>query len=94
MATNKQLIPGEELLKGRTDEELREWVRNYLAERAPQSGCDACRFENVFAEFNEPLCSLPDISKEDFALGVAGVNCSRFQPRKRVDVFSESEIQP
>ena len=82
MATNRELIPVEDLLKGRTDDELRKWARNYLAEAEPIGGCDACRFENVFGDFSEPLCTIPDISPEDFDLWVSGINCSRFQPRE------------
>ncbi|MBI1926654.1 hypothetical protein HYR99_20735 [Candidatus Poribacteria bacterium] len=79
MAANNQLIPVEDLLKGRTDEELRAWVRAYLAAAEPIGGCDACRFEDPFSE---ELCTIPDISPEDFNLGVSGINCSRFQPRE------------
>ena len=79
MATNKQLISVEELSSQRTPEEWRAWTRAYLESVGERAGCDVCRFENIFVD--EPLCSLPDISKEDFNLGVSGVNCSRFQPR-------------
>jgi hypothetical protein len=79
MATDKQLIPVEDLLKGRTDEELRAWARAYLAAAEPIGGCDACRFEDPFSD---RLCTIPDISLEDFDLGVSGINCSRFQPRE------------
>ncbi|MBI1926652.1 hypothetical protein HYR99_20725 [Candidatus Poribacteria bacterium] len=79
MATDKQLIPTDGFLKGWTDEELREWVRAYLADAEPIGGCDACRFEDPFSE---ELCTIPDISPEDFNLGVSGINCSRFQPRE------------
>ncbi len=79
MATNKQLIPVEDLLKGRTDEELHAWVKAYLAEAEPRSGCDACCFEDPFSD---RLCTIPNISAEDFNLGVSGINCSRFQPRE------------
>ena len=82
MATNKELIPVENLLKNRTTEELRAWVRDYLANGEERGGCDVCQFENVLGGFSEPLCTLPDISKEDFNLGVSGINCSRFQPRQ------------
>jgi hypothetical protein len=84
MATRKPLIPPEELPRGRTPAEWQAWTRAYLASAGERGGCDVCRFENIFGDLSEPLCTLPDISKEDFALGVAGVNCSRFQPRKRV----------
>jgi hypothetical protein len=77
MATNKPLISVEELLKSRTPEEWRARARAYFAE--PVGGCDACQFEEPFSD---RLCTLPDISKDDFALGVSGINCSRFQPRK------------
>ena len=80
MATNKELISVEDLLSRRTPEEWRASARAYLASVGERAGCDVCRFENIFVD--EPLCSLPDISKEDFNLGVSGVNCSRFQPRE------------
>ena len=79
MVTNKQLIPVEDLLKGRTDEELRARVKAYLADAEPRGGCDACRFEDPFSD---RLCTIPDISAEDFNLGVSGINCSCFQPRE------------
>jgi hypothetical protein len=43
----------------------------------PTGGCNACRFADPL---NDRLCTLPDISAEDFDLGVSGINCSRFAP--------------
>ena len=79
MATNKQLISVEEVLSRRTPEEWRASARAYLAAAEPRGGCDACRFEEPFSD---RLCTIPDISPEDFNLGVSGINCSRFQPRE------------
>ncbi len=79
MATNKQLISVEELLNRQTPEELKARTRAYLADAEPREGCDACRFEYPFSD---RLCTIPDISAEDFALGVSGINRSCFQPRE------------
>jgi hypothetical protein len=76
MAT-KPLISIEELVNRYTAEEWRERIRAHLA--VPRGGCDACRFEDPFSE---RLCTIPDISAEDFDLGVHGINCSRFHPRE------------
>lgn len=43
----------------------------------PVGGCNACRFADPFSD---RLCTILDISAEDFDLGVSGINCSRFQP--------------
>jgi hypothetical protein len=43
----------------------------------PVGGCNACRFADPFSD---RLCTIPDISADDFDLGVSGINCSRFQP--------------
>ncbi len=43
----------------------------------PIGGCNACRFADPFSD---RLCTVPDISAEDFDLGVSGTNCSRFEP--------------
>ena len=40
-------------------------------------GCNGCSFADPFSD---RLCTLPDISAEDFDLGVSGINCSRFVP--------------
>ena len=40
-------------------------------------GCNACRFADPLSD---RLCTIPDISAEDFDLGVSGLNCSRFMP--------------
>jgi hypothetical protein len=76
MATAQPLIDAEQLLRTKTPDEWRAWARAYLSQ--PRGGCDACRFEDPFSE---RLCTVPDISPEDFDLGVHGINCSRFQPR-------------
>ena len=44
-----------------------------------QGGCNACRFAD---SLSDQLCTIPDISPEDFDLGVSGINCSRFQPHE------------
>jgi len=77
MATTETLISPEELVNRYSAEEWRARIRAYLA--VPRGGCDACRFEDPFSE---RLCTVPDISPEDFDLGVHGINCSRFQPRE------------
>jgi len=79
MATNKPLISVEELLNRRTPEEWKARARAYLAVAGPRGGCDVCRFADPFSD---RLCTIPDISPEDFDLGVSGINCSRFQPRE------------
>ena len=76
MATTNQLISVEDLVNRWTPEEWRERIQVYLTQ--PQGGCDACRFEDPFSD---RLCTIPDISAEDFDLGVSGLNCSRFEPR-------------
>ncbi len=73
---SRGLISIEELVNRRTPEELRAWIKAYLAEQ-PNGGCNACRFADPFSE---EICTLPDISASDFDLGVHGMNCSRFQP--------------
>ena len=43
----------------------------------PTGGCNACRFADPLSD---RLCTILDISTEDFDLGVSGINCSRFAP--------------
>ena len=58
-------------------------VEGVLAKRVrtvqaqPTGGCNACRFAEPLSD---RLCTLPDISVEDFDLGVSGLPCSRFVP--------------
>lgn len=47
----------------------------------PTGGCNVCRFADPLSD---RLCTLPDISAEDFDLGVSGINCSRFAPYEAV----------
>src|SRR5437867_4198972 len=90
MVATESLIPAEGLLSHLSDEELRDRVRQLLA--VPRGGCDACRFEDPFSE---RLCTVPDISPEDFDLGVHGINCSRFQPREESsDHAADSRVCP
>jgi hypothetical protein len=52
--------------------------RDLCSLHAPsKGGCNVCRFADPFSD---RLCTLPDISAEDFDLGVSGHNCSRFAP--------------
>jgi hypothetical protein len=85
MAT-RRLITTNDLLNGLTQEDLEAWVRERHQE--PVGGCDACLFEDPFSD---RLCTIPDISAEDFDLGVSGINCSRFQPRRRPKPTTKSE---
>ena len=78
MATTKPLISEDEFLGHFSDDQLRARIREVL--KVPRGGCDACRFEDPFSE---RLCTIPDISAEDFDLGVHGIDCSRFQPREQ-----------
>ena len=84
MATAKPLISREGFLSHLSDEQLRARIRKVL--EVPRGGCDACRFEDPFSE---RLCTIPDISAEDFDLGVHGINCSRFQPRDASSELSD-----
>jgi len=47
----------------------------------PVSGCDACRFSDAYSW---DICTLPDISVEDFQIGIMGENCSRFEPNEHL----------
>ena len=47
----------------------------------PTAGCKACQFADPLSD---RLCTIPDISAEDFDLGVSGINCSRFAPYEAV----------
>ena len=47
----------------------------------PTGGCNACQFADPLSD---RLCTIPDISAEDFDLGVSGINCSRFAPYEAV----------
>ncbi len=47
----------------------------------PTGGCNACRFADPLSD---RLCTILDISTEDFDLGVSGINCSRFAPYEAV----------
>ena len=77
MAATEPLISVEDLVNRWTPEEWKKRIQAYLAQ--PRGGCDACRFEDPFSD---RLCTIPDISAEDFDLGVSGLNCSRFEPRE------------
>jgi hypothetical protein len=77
MATIRGLISASELLAQWSPDELAAHVNDLSS--APSGGCDACRFADPLSD---RLCTVPDISAEDFDLGVSGINCSRFQPRR------------
>jgi hypothetical protein len=69
------LIPVEDLLHRLSADELEARVAALRAH--PTGGCNACRFADPSSD---RLCTILDISAEDFDLGVAGFDCSRFQP--------------
>jgi hypothetical protein len=77
MATTKSLIAIEEVLDRLSPDQWRARAQAWLAQ--PTGGCNACRFADPLSD---RLCTVPDISAEDFDLGVSGINCSRFQPRE------------
>ena len=54
-------------------------ARLHTLQAQPKGGCNACRFADPLSD---RLCTIPDISAEDFDLGVSGINCSRFQPHE------------
>jgi hypothetical protein len=56
-------------------------VRLHAVQAQPTGGCNACRFADPLSD---RLCTIPDISAEDFDLGVSGINCSRFAPYEAV----------
>ena len=56
-------------------------VRLRAVQAQPTGGCNACRFADPLSD---RLCTIPDISAEDFDLGVSGINCSRFAPYEAV----------
>ena len=56
-------------------------VRLRTVQAQPTGGCNACRFADPLSD---RLCTIPDISAEDFDLGVSGINCSRFAPYEAV----------
>ena len=87
MAPNPSLTPEEGLLNHLSDDDLRRRVKKLRAE--PRGGCDACRFADPFSD---RLCTIPDISAEDFDLGVSGFNCSQYQPRQKNP--RTKELQP
>ena len=66
------------------DDVVRRWVANRRLEACLRAlgvqtlgGCNACRFADPLSD---RLCTILDISAEDFDLGVSGINCSRFEP--------------
>jgi len=61
--------------RGMVEGALAKRVRAVQAQ--PAGGCNACRFADPLSD---RLCTLPDISVEDFDLGVSGLPCSRFVP--------------
>ena len=61
------------------ESDLRARLRAVQAQ--PTGGCNACRFADPL---HDRLCTIPDISAEDFDLGVSGINCSRFAPYEAV----------
>jgi hypothetical protein len=61
------------------ESDLRARLRAVQAQ--PTGGCNACRFADPLSD---RLCTIPDISAEDFDLGVSGINCSRFAPYEAV----------
>ena len=78
MERTKSVRAGDDLAQrwcvdGRLDMRLR------TLSAQPAEGCNACRFADPFSD---RLCTVPDISAEDFDLGVSGANCSRFEPYK------------
>lgn len=76
MATARPIVRVEDLLMQLTERELADRVRRLRA--GSTGGCDACRFADPL---DDRLCTVPDISPEDFDLGVSGIDCARFQPR-------------
>ena len=56
-------------------------VRLHAVQAQPTGGCNTCRFADPLSD---RLCTIPDISAEDFDLGVSGINCSRFAPYEAV----------
>jgi len=76
--TTKPVIAVDDLVqRWLTDGDLS--VRLDVLRARPVGGCNACRFADPFSD---RLCTIPDISAEDFDLGVSGINCSRFEPHK------------
>ena len=47
----------------------------------PTGGCNACQFADPLSD---RLCTIPDISAEDFDLCVSGINYSRCAPYEAV----------
>jgi len=56
----------------------------------PTGGCNACRLADPLSD---RLCTLPDISTEDFDLGVSGLPCSRFVPYTAPSTHSTGVVQ-
>ena len=80
MATKKQLEAMDRVIQNFDAKEL--W-NDILSGRfeLPTSGCNACRFSDAFSW---DICTLPNISVEDFQIGIMGENCSRFEPNKHL----------
>jgi hypothetical protein len=76
MMATRRLISVDDLLDQLSSRELQERLDALLAEAS--GGCNACLFADPFSD---RLCTVPDISPEDFDLGVSGIDCSRFQSR-------------
>lgn len=80
MDTTKPVRAVDDLVqRWRADGNLSARLRALRAQ--PLGGCNACRFADPFSD---RLCTIPDISTEDFDLGVSGINCSRFQPHEEL----------
>lgn len=76
MVTGKPVMTVDDLVqRWAADGSLDTQLRAMSAQ--PAGGCNICRFADPFSD---RLCILPDISTEDFDLGVSGINCSRFEP--------------
>ena len=70
MAATRLLISVEEIFDRFSPDELAARIRALRSQ--PIGGCDACRFADTFSD---RLCTIPDISAEDFDLGVSGMDC-------------------
>jgi len=81
MATSKSLIAIEDVLDWLSPDQWRARAQAWLAQ--PTGGCNTRRFADPLSD---RLCTIPDISAEDFDLGVSGINCSRFQAHEAEEV--------
>ena len=80
MDTTRSVLTGPDPVeRWLVESDLRARLRAVQAQ--PTGGCNACRFADPLSD---RLCTIPDISAEDFDLDVSGINCSRFAPYKAV----------